>query len=297
MTAGAQRVSTKSSGGPHELRGQQGPGQSQGQDVRWVWFASEVLLVATSVATVFMLQRIFTDASFAAPLIFTLVVGHGVLISMRWFGFGTVTSLLVSLVATIAAIVAIHYSASALAAVIPTSSTIDQLRFDMSQAQVLFDTTRAPVPPVTGFLVISSVGLWFIGVAADWAAFRLFAPGQALIPFLSMLVFVSLLGTDEGRLGTTATALVCGVLFLLSHRAASRAAHGVWLDRGSGPGLYIAHDSGWNRRRDRCTLLAFSGVPRFPAPTTRRWSSWVTNLVRRTSRSKSSRRWCKFSLD
>jgi hypothetical protein len=213
--------------------------QSSGQDLRWVWLASEVLLVATSVATVFMLQRIFTDDSFVAPLIFTLVVGHGVLISMRWFGFGTVVSALVSLVATGAAIVAIHYSASALAAVVPTAGTIDQFRVDLAQAQELFQSTQAPVPPVTGFLVVSSLGLWLIAFAADWAAFRLFAPGQALIPFVGMLVFVSLLGIDQDRLATTATALVCGVLFLLSHRSASRAAHGVWLDHGPGRG-YVA---------------------------------------------------------
>ncbi len=106
----------------------------------------------------------------------------------------------------------------------------------MTQAQQLFESTKAPVPPVTGFLVISSLGLWLIAFAADWAAFRLFAPGQALIPFVGMLVFVSLLGIDQDRLATTSTALVCGVLFLLSHRSASRAAQGVWLDHGPGRG-------------------------------------------------------------
>jgi len=211
-------------------------GQQGTQDLRWVWFASEVLLVATSVATVFMLQRIFSDDTFVNPLLFTLLVGHGVLIAMRWFGFGTVSAAVVSLVATAAAIVAIHYSASAMAAIVPTSATIEQFRLDMTQAQELFNSTQAPVPAVTGFLVVSSLGLWVIAFAADWAAFRLFAPGQALIPFISMLIFVSLLGIEENRISTTAVALVTGVLFLLAHRAASRAAHGVWLDHGPGRG-------------------------------------------------------------
>ena len=206
------------------------------QDLRWVWLAAEVLLVATSVASVMMLQRIFTDNTFASPLIFTLVVGHGVLIAMRWFGFGTFTAALTSLAGTAAAIVAIHYSSTAVAAVIPTGNTIEQLRLDMTQAQVLFDTTQTPVPAVTGFLVVSSMALWFIAFASDWAAFRLFAPGQALIPFLSMLVFVSLLGVDENRLSTTAATLICAVLFVLAHRAASRAAQGIWLDHGPGRG-------------------------------------------------------------
>ncbi len=206
------------------------------KNLRWVWLASEVLLVATSIASVFMLQRIFTDATFAAPLIFTLIVGHGVLIAMRWFGFGSVTSALVSLIATAAAIVAIHYSASAVAAIVPTSATIEQFRVDMTQAQEFFQSTTTPVPPITGFLVVASLGLWVLALAADWAAFRLFAPGQAMIPFVAIVVFVSLLGVDERRMATTATALLCGVLFLLSHRSASRAAQGVWLDQGPGRG-------------------------------------------------------------
>jgi len=206
------------------------------QKLQWVWLASEVLLVATSIATIFMLSRIFVDNSFAAPLIFTAFVAHGVLIAMRWFGFGSATSALMSLLATASAVVAIHYSSSALAAIVPTSSTIEQFRIDMNQAGDLFASLQAPVPPVTGFLVVSSLGLWLIAFATDWAAFRVFAPGQALVPYIGMLVFVSLLGTNEERLSTTATALVCGVLFLLAHRSAARAADGVWLDQGPGRG-------------------------------------------------------------
>jgi len=205
-------------------------------DLRWTWLASEVLLVATSIASVLMLQRIFSDDSFVGPLMFTLVVAHGVLIAMRWFGFGTTTSALVSVVATAAAVVAIHYSGTALAGVIPTSGTIEQFRFDMTTAQEVFQSQQTPVPAVTGFLVVTSVALWVIAFAADWAAFRLFAPGQALIPYVALVVFVGFLGTDQRQLATTAMALVCAVLFLLAHRAAARAGQGVWLDQGPSRG-------------------------------------------------------------
>ena len=85
-------------------------------------------------------------------------------------------SALVSLVATAAAIVAIHYSGTALAAAVPTAGTIDQFRVDMTQAQELFESTQAPVPPVTGFLIISSLGLWLIALAADWRRFGSLPP-------------------------------------------------------------------------------------------------------------------------
>lgn len=229
----ANQSSTRPGAPPRKARP---PAQQADRDLRWVWFASELLLVATSVSSVLMLERIFTDGTFLAPLMFTLIVAHGALIAMRWFGFGTFASALVSMVATAAALVAIHYSSTAIAAVVPTGETLDQIRIDLTQAQELFQSTTAPVAPVTGFLVVASVALWVIAFSADWAAFRLFAPGQAMIPFVAMLVFVSMLGTDERRLETTATALVSGVLFLLAHRAAARAAQGIWLDQGPGRG-------------------------------------------------------------
>jgi transglutaminase-like putative cysteine protease len=194
--------------------------------------------VATSIAAIMMLRRVFADGSFLAPLVFTIVVGHGVLIAMRWFGFGTAASALVSLGATGAAIVAIHYANTAIAAVVPTSTTIDQFRVDMEQAQTLFQTLQSPVPAVTGFLVVASIGLWLLAFAADWAAFRLFAPGQALVPFVAIIIFVSLLGTEDSRVASVGIVLVTGVLFLLAHRAAGRAAQGVWLDEGPGRGYF-----------------------------------------------------------
>ena len=213
-----------------------GPMNTQNQDLRWVWLASEILLVATSIASVMMLQRVFAETSFIAPLMFTLIVGHGVLIAMRWFGFGTASSSLVSFIATTAAVVAIHYADSAIAAIVPTADTLLQVQADLETAQELFSSTQTPVPAVTGFLIITSLALWLIATMADWAAFRLLAPAQALIPFVAMLVFVAILGIPEQRLSTTATTLIAGVLFLLSHRAASRAAHGVWLDHGPARG-------------------------------------------------------------
>lgn len=205
-------------------------------DLRWVWLASEVLLVATSVSAVLMLQRVFGDTTFYSPLLFTVFVSHALLISMRWLGFAAFTCSFASLAGTILAIVAVHYSSTAVGSILPTTETLDQVRLDMSQAQEIFQTLKAPVVPITGFLVFASIVFWALAAASDWAAFRLSAPGQALVPFIAVLVFVSLLGVEEDRVSTTAVAVVCGVLFLLAHRAATRAVSGVWLDQGSGRG-------------------------------------------------------------
>lgn len=211
-------------------------GSAANRDLRWVWLASEVMLVITSIATIQLLQRLYEDTSFVAPMMFTVIVSHAVLITMRWFGFGAVVSGAVSFIAVVLAIVATHYAETATAVILPSGRTIDQLQLDIDGAQQVFNELQTPVPPVTGFLVAGSLIFWLFAFAADWAAFRLFSPGQALAPALTVLVFVSLLGVEENRLSTTAMLVICGVLFVLAHRAASRAAQGIWLDNGPGRG-------------------------------------------------------------
>lgn len=206
------------------------------RDRRWVWLAAEAMLVLTTIVSVLLLGRLFEDDSYASPLLFTALIGHAVLIAMRWFGFNLVVSGLLSLVAVALAVVATHYADSAIGVLIPTADTLSQMNVDLDAAGEAFASLQAPVPPVTGFLIVSSAAFWVLAFAADWAAFRLMSPGQALMPAFSVLVFVSLLGVEDGRIFTTARLVVAAILFVLAHRSASRAAQGVWLDRGPGRG-------------------------------------------------------------
>ena len=217
---------------------------SDQRDLRWVWLASEVLLVLTSIAGVRLLQRLYEDTTFLAPMLFSVIVAHGVLVVMRWFGFGAIVSSAVSFVGVVLSIVATHYSATASAVIIPSGATIDQVQADLDVARDVFNTLQTPVPAVTGFIVAGSLIFWALIVTADWAAFRLFAPGQALIPMLTVLIFVSLLGVETDRIATTAALVIAGVLFLLAHRAAARAAQGIWLDSGPGRGYAALMSAG-----------------------------------------------------
>ena len=214
------------------------------RDLRWVWLASEVLLVLTSIAGVRLLQRLYEDTTFLAPMLFSVIVAHGVLVVMRWFGFGAIVASAVSFVGVVLSIVATHYSATATAVIIPSGASIDQFRGDLDVARDVFNTLQTPVPAVTGFIVAGSLIFWALIVTADWAAFRLFAPGQALVPMLTVLVFVSLLGVETDRVSTTAALVIAGVLFLLAHRSAARAAQGIWLDSGPGRGYAALMSAG-----------------------------------------------------
>ncbi|MEM7094359.1 MAG: transglutaminaseTgpA domain-containing protein [Actinomycetota bacterium] len=202
------------------------------RDVRWVWLAAEIMLVLTSIAGIQLLQRLYEDGAFFNPMLFSVIVGHVVLVATRWFGFATVVSAISSFIAVVLAIVATHYSSSAIAVVVPTGQTVDQVQVDFEVARDVFNTLQTPVPTLIGFIVAGSLIFWVLTFAADWAAFRLLAPGQALLPMLTVLIFVSILGVETDRVATTAMLIVTGVLFLLAHRAASRAAQGIWLDEG-----------------------------------------------------------------
>jgi len=206
------------------------------RDRRWVWFAAEVMLVVTTISSVLLLGRLFEDDTFISPLLFTALIGHAVLITMRWFGFNLTVSALLSLIAVALGIVATHYSSTAVGVLLPTGDTLAAINADLDVARDAFASLQAPVPPVTGFLVVSSIAFWILAVAADWAAFRLMSPGQALMPAFSALVFVSLLGVEDGRVFMTGRLIVVSILFVLAHRAASRAAQGVWLDSGPARG-------------------------------------------------------------
>lgn len=208
-------------------------------DRRQFWLVAEVLLLLVSLAAAVLLQRLFVDGSYLTPLVFTTVVAHASLIAMRWFGFGVTTSAAISLIGVALAIVATHYADTAIALLIPSGDTLTALQADLADAQFVFQDQQAPVPVATGFVVVASMAFWLFAFVSDWAAFRLFAPGQALLPPLCVLIFVSLLGVADNRTTTTAMLVVAAVLFVLAHRAAQRASEGLWLGNGPMP-AYLA---------------------------------------------------------
>lgn len=194
------------------------------------WLLAEVMLVATMIASANLLSRLFVDGSgHMAPLAFAIVIGHGVLAVMRRLGFSGLMTVAASFIAIILALTATHYPDTAIGSLVATRATMDQVRVDFDQARELFSTLRAPVPAATGFIVVSSLALWLLGAAADWSAFRLRAPAQALVPLLALVVFVSMLGVETARVSTTAIFIAASLGFLISYRAADQANRGSWI--------------------------------------------------------------------
>jgi transglutaminase-like putative cysteine protease len=96
----------------------------------------------------------------------------------------------------------------------------------------------APTTVETSFVVAAGVGVWVAAFIADWAAFRLWVPFEAVVAPATVFVFCSLLGAPRHRAPVTALFLAAVLLFELLHRVVRLQGSASWLAsdvrRGSG---------------------------------------------------------------
>ncbi len=197
---------------------------------------AERWLTLVTVSVVFGFTRIFTGWDFLGPLAATALVTHLALVLARrkglslWitavlsvFGFALLTSWLFFLNTT--------------RLLIPTPDTVSAARLALDTSWSAFHEVVAPTPPQPGFLLAACFGVFFAVFLADWAAFRLWAPIEALVPTMTLLVFTSLVGSSRGQVLPSALYALTAMLFVVRHRVADRERSTSWLgdqvDRGS----------------------------------------------------------------
>ena len=194
--------------------------------------AQEVSLAALTVAAVLGMGRLFDDNSWVGPLLLNAIVAHGVVAMLRRRGL----TLPVAAAATAAAAgLAVTWSTywTTTAWGVPTGRTWSAAGDDLRSAWALYGEVVAPAPTATGFVVASVLALWVVAYVADWAAFRLDLPVEALVPAGTLFMFTCLVGAPGGRVGAAALFGSALLAFLLLHRMArqDRASHWV-ADRG-----------------------------------------------------------------
>jgi transglutaminase-like putative cysteine protease len=112
---------------------------------------------------------------------------------------------------------------------IPTASTWDAVHDDLTEVWKLFESVQAPTPAATPFLVIAAVGLWWAAFVADWAAFRLWVPFEAILPAGTVFVFSSLFASQRGQVAASAMFLLGAFAFLLLHRVTRQQSSPGWV--------------------------------------------------------------------
>lgn len=236
MTAVAARPAEGT--GPAAGPGPTAPTQARGARRRSPLLpAAEVALTLLTLAVVLGFNRVFVDTSFLFPLAAVAVYSHGATAFTRRQGYGIGIAALLALPGLVLLSTALFFSGTAIAGVVPTGATLDAAQSAFSQSWSTFQNVVAPAPVETGFLLASVAAIFFAVFLADWAAFRLWSPLEAVVPASTLFVFCSLLGSEVHRLTAAGLYLAALLAFLLLHRGARQEHATGWLaadaERGS----------------------------------------------------------------
>ena len=189
---------------------------------------AEGALALVTLAAIATFWRLFDDRSFLAPLVIIALAAHVVVLACRRASLGLPTAA----VATATAGALVHawvlYPATT-AYGLPTSTTLDAARSDLSDAWDLFFRISPPTPVETGYLVAAGLAVWVAVFIADWAAFRLWVPFEAVVPAGTLWLFASLLGTDNSRSQAALLFVGAVLVFILLHRTVRQQVSASWL--------------------------------------------------------------------
>ena len=190
--------------------------------------ASELALVAVSVATVAGMSRLFLDGSYFPRVVFLTVAAHLLAMLVRRLHRGVTVSAVVSAVGFFVLTSAVYYSSTTRFG-LPTWATRDAAADDLRAAWDIFSVERAPVVPHVGFLVAAGAAMWVCAFLADWAAFRLVSPIEAAAPAAVVFVFSSVFAADQHQVASTGVFVAAILLFFLTHRTARHDSGASWL--------------------------------------------------------------------
>ncbi len=180
---------------------------------------TELMLVAASLALVYGFGRVFIDRSFFWRIAAFAVVSHAVAIAVRRARRGLLLSALASVAGLGATVGVVLYDSTTRFVLLPTWATRDAAVADLEGAWKVFLDERAPVVVHPGFVLATALAMWVVAFLADWAAFRLWSPFEALAPGAVVFVFCSLQAAPQNRISSTVLFAATALVFILFHRS------------------------------------------------------------------------------
>jgi transglutaminase-like putative cysteine protease len=187
----------------------------------------DLALAGVTAAAVIGLGRLFTDGSFAGPVLLAAAGAHGLGWAGRRWRLGLGGAALLS-VAGLVLYVAWVVEPSTTAFGLPDAATWHAAVADLHAGWVHFGQAIAPVKPEPGYVLAAALATWCAGFVADWAAFRVGGAFESLVPAFTVFVFASALGANRSRGAYTGLFIVAVLAFLLAHGAARRAGSVAW---------------------------------------------------------------------
>lgn len=178
---------------------------------------AEVALTVVTLAAVAGLGRLFDDRSVLVDLLLAGFAAHVIASITRRIGFGVLRSLLAQAAALVLVVSWVRYP-SLQSFGLPTSAALDAAQADLRAAWDAFGVVKAPTEPLPGFVLAAMVAVWLIGFGTDITAFRARLPVHALVPSFVLVLFVGLLGTDDGRILATVGYTSLALFYLMTYR-------------------------------------------------------------------------------
>jgi hypothetical protein len=208
-------------------------GDLPGSGRRWVSLVTaEVSLLAVHLAVVWGFVRVY-DTTFLGDLVAFTLAGyrhrHRCQAGAR---LRPAVASLISLTG-LALVSAWLLFPDTLAFGVPSTATIRAATDAAKTAGREFGTVIAPTPALVGFQLLTGVAIWGAVHFADWAAFRLRATVEALVPAGIVFGFVSVLSGDDHRVAAAVAFALTTLTYVANHRAHLACVGDAWL--GSSP--------------------------------------------------------------
>ena len=195
--------------------------------------AAEVALVLVTLGVIFGFRRLFADDSFFVPVAAAAVSAHVLAAAVRWAKGGLFVSALVSLVG-LGVSATLLFPPTTIAE--PSGISRDVFRgfgTDLELAWDQFQTVASPAEVTAPFMLLIAIVMWVVAFLADWAAFRLRAPAEALLPGAAVFIFGAFFAADQSRVLTSMIVVAAALLFVLLHRLGEASMAGAWLGNGA----------------------------------------------------------------
>jgi transglutaminase-like putative cysteine protease len=189
--------------------------------------ANEAALGLVTLSAIVGMHRLFINGSYRGPLVAAAIVAHVAVAALR----RARVHLVPAAIATVAlAVIFISWTRfpDTTHWLLPTGETWTKAGDDLQAAWRLFGKVRAPAPVENGFLAVSVAAIWLIVFVADWAAFRVTATFEALLPATTLFVFSAALGGSGSPVASAGLFAGSALLFVLLQRTSNQERTSRW---------------------------------------------------------------------
>jgi transglutaminase-like putative cysteine protease len=181
---------------------------------------AEVALALVSCSLIFLTTRIFAGEGFVLPLLAMAGWAHLVAAIVRRRGGHAAVSVALTVVGFAVLATWFWFPTTAVLGALPGPDTFDAARAALDQGFTTIKSEQAPVATNDGLLLLAGAALVVCVAAADWMAFRLWAPFEALVPSLAAFILVVVFSNQIWDMAPVIAYAAAGVTFLLADQLA-----------------------------------------------------------------------------